>query len=71
MLALLLAKSAIAKPKQQFLRAATQNAQSQANAVLSSLNLSQKEVVSIQVNNASSPPPIIKVAWDVLSNETT
>ena len=70
MLALLLAKSAIAQPK-QFLCAATQNAQSQANAVLSSLNLSQKEVVSIQVNNASSPPPIIKVAGDVLSNETT
>lgn len=64
-------ESVIAKAQQQALRAATQNAQQQANAVLSSLNLSQKEVVSIQVNNASSPPPIFKVARDALSNETT
>jgi hypothetical protein len=54
--------SAIAAAQQQALRAATQNAQQQANAVLSTLNLSQKEVVSIQVNNASPPPPVFKVA---------
>ncbi len=64
--------SGIALAQQAALRAATQNAQQQANAVLSTLNLSQKEVVSIQVNNnASSPPPILKVARDAISNETT
>ena len=50
--------------QKQALQAATQDAQQQANAVLSSLNLKQKEVVSIQVNNASSPPPIFKTVQE-------
>lgn len=54
--------SAIAAAMQQALRAATQNARQQASAVLSSLNLTQKEVVSIQVNNASPPAPVFKAA---------
>jgi uncharacterized protein len=39
------------------LRKATQDAQAQANAVLSALNFTAKEIVSIQVNGASAPPP--------------
>lgn len=49
--------SAIAQAQQQALREATQDAQQQANTVLNVLNFTPKEVVSIQVNNASTPPP--------------
>lgn len=49
--------TAIATAQQQALREATQDAQQQANAVLSVLNLTPKEVVSIQVNGASPLPP--------------
>lgn len=55
-------KQAIAKAQQQALRAATQDAQQQANTVLDSLNLSPKEVLSIQVNNASPPQPPMPLA---------
>ncbi|GAX37074.1 SIMPL domain-containing protein [Nodularia sp. NIES-3585] len=48
---------AIASAQQQALRQATQNAQQQANAVFSTLGFQAKEVVSIQVNGASAPPP--------------
>jgi hypothetical protein len=48
---------AIATARQQALQAATKDAQQQANAVFDSLNLSQKEIVSIQVNSASPPQP--------------
>ncbi|MGL4617454.1 SIMPL domain-containing protein [Chroococcidiopsis sp.] len=48
---------AIAKARQQALQAATKDAQQQASAVFSSLNFSQKEIVSIQVNSASPPQP--------------
>jgi uncharacterized protein len=48
---------AIAKARQQALQAATKDAQQQADAVLNSLNLSQKEIVSIQVNSANPPQP--------------
>lgn len=56
--------SAITAAQKQALQAATQAAQQQANAVLSSLNLNQKEVVSIQVNNTTSPPPIFKTVQE-------
>lgn len=49
--------SAIAQAQQQALREATQDAQQQANTVLDVLNFTSKEVVSIQVNNAGTPPP--------------
>jgi uncharacterized protein len=48
---------AIAAAQKAALRKATQDAQAQANAVLSALNFSAKEIVSIQVNGASTPPP--------------
>lgn len=49
---------AIAAARQQALREATADAQSQANTVLSALDLGPQEVVSIQINGASAPIPI-------------
>ena len=48
---------AIAATQKTALREATQDAQSQADAVFSALNLSKGQIVSIQVNGASAPPP--------------
>jgi uncharacterized protein len=39
------------------LKEATQDAQEQADAVLSVLNLTRKEIVGIQLNGASAPVP--------------
>jgi uncharacterized protein len=63
---------AISSAQKTALRAATQDAQSQASAVLSSLGLSSKEIVSIQVNGAATPPPrplpyAAKVAQDSMA----
>jgi hypothetical protein len=49
--------SAITQAQQQALRKATQDAQTQADAVLSTLNFTQQGIVGIQVNAASPPPP--------------
>jgi uncharacterized protein len=51
-------ESAISTAQKQALRLATEDAQEQADAVLSVLNLSRKEVVSIQLNGSSTPPPV-------------
>ncbi|MBE9050480.1 SIMPL domain-containing protein [Nostocales cyanobacterium LEGE 11386] len=48
---------AIASAQKQALRQATQDARLQADAVFDVLGLQSKEVVSIQVNSASAPPP--------------
>lgn len=48
--------AAIETARQQAIRAAIQNAQTQAEAVLDTLNLTQQEIVSIQVDGASPPP---------------
>lgn len=48
---------AIAAAQKQALREATQDARQQADAVFSALGFKSKEIVSIQVNNASAPPP--------------
>ncbi|WP_414526473.1 SIMPL domain-containing protein [Nodularia chucula] len=48
---------AIAAAQKKALTQATQDAQQQGNAVLSSLGFQAQEVVSIQVNGASAPPP--------------
>ena len=47
----------VEQAQQQALQRATQEAQRQADAVLETLNLTKREIVSIQVNNASAPPP--------------
>jgi hypothetical protein len=47
---------AIATAQKQALGQATQDAQQQADAVLSTLNLTRKDIVSIQINGASPPP---------------
>lgn len=50
---------AIAAARQQALREATQDARQQADAVFSSLGFQAKEIVSIQVGGAATPPPPI------------
>ncbi|MBF2021716.1 MAG: SIMPL domain-containing protein [Hydrococcus sp. C42_A2020_068] len=49
--------NAIAAAQKQALRLATEDAQQQADTVLSALNLTRQEIVNIQVNGASTPPP--------------
>jgi uncharacterized protein YggE len=49
--------SAISSAQKVALKEATQDAQAQADAVLSVLNLTRKEVVSIQINGAFATPP--------------
>ncbi|PSB00879.1 SIMPL domain-containing protein [Merismopedia glauca] len=49
--------SAIAAAQKQALKEATQDAQEQADAVLSVLNLTRKDVIGIQINGASAPVP--------------
>jgi uncharacterized protein len=48
---------AIAQARQQALKEATQDAQQQAQAVFGALGFQPQEVVSIEVNGASAPPP--------------
>lgn len=50
--------SAIATAQKEALRQATQDAQQQADAVLSTLNLTRKDIVNIQINGATPPPPM-------------
>lgn len=50
--------NAISATQKQALQKATQDAQSQADAVLSVLNLTRKEIVNIEVNGATPPPPL-------------
>jgi uncharacterized protein len=54
------AESAIAQAQKQALKKATQDAQSQADAVLSALNFKRGEILSIQVNGASARPPVYR-----------
>lgn len=49
---------AIATAQKQALRQATQDAQQQADVVLSSLELTRKDIVNIQINSATPPPPM-------------
>ncbi|MBF2027818.1 MAG: SIMPL domain-containing protein [Oscillatoriales cyanobacterium C42_A2020_001] len=50
-------ESAIASAQKVALREATQDAQGQADAVLSVLGLTRREVVSIRIDGAFTPPP--------------
>ena len=51
-------ESAIEQAQKQALKKATQDAQAQADAVLNALNFKRGEILSIQVNGASAPPPV-------------
>ena len=50
-------ESAIASAQKIALREATQEAQAQADAVLDALGLTKREIINIQINGASAPPP--------------
>ena len=50
--------AAMATARQQAIREATQEAQAQADAALSALGLTRRDVVSIQVDGAPMPPPM-------------
>ncbi len=50
--------AAIATAQKQALREATDDAQAQADAVLDALNLSDKEIISIEINGARPPQPV-------------
>ncbi|MCL6752535.1 SIMPL domain-containing protein [Nostoc sp. CCCryo 231-06] len=64
---------AIAAAQKQALKEATQDAQQQADAVFSALGFKAKEVVSIQVNNASAPAPpmFLRAEAAKLANSST
>lgn len=49
---------AIATAQKQALQEATQDAQQQADAVLNALNLTRRDIVNIQINGATPPPPM-------------
>lgn len=53
---------AIATAQKQALRKATQDAQAQADAVFSALNLTRKEIVNVQINGAAPPTPVFREA---------
>ena len=52
--------AAINQAQQQALRLATQDAQRQADTVFSSLNLTRREIVNIQINGATPPPMLLQ-----------
>lgn len=54
--------AAIDQAQQQALRLATQDAQRQADTVLSALNLTRREIVNIQINGATQPPMLLQNA---------
>jgi len=51
-------EGSIATAQKQALREATQDAQQQADTVLTALQLTRRDVIGIQVNGASAPPPM-------------
>lgn len=55
--------TAIDQAQQQALRRATQDAQRQADTVLSSLNLTRREIVNIQINGATPPPMLLQAQF--------
>ena len=61
-------ESAIKQAQKQALKKATQDAQSQADEVLSALNFKRGEILSIQLNGASAPPPVYRQIEDRSAN---
>ncbi|HEY9669110.1 MAG TPA: SIMPL domain-containing protein [Coleofasciculaceae cyanobacterium] len=63
---------AIAAAQKQALREATQDAQQQADVVLSSLNLTRQDIVNIQIDGATPPPPMpVFAGMDVRESRLT
>ncbi|MBD1814528.1 SIMPL domain-containing protein [Microcoleus vaginatus DQ-U2] len=54
------AESAIESARKQAIKKATQDAQAQADAAFSALNLKRGDILGIQVNGASAPPPMYR-----------
>lgn len=67
------APEVISTARSQALREATLDAQTQAKAVLDTLNLSPKQVVKIQVNSTNTPPPrpVMMMKADAASQAST
>jgi uncharacterized protein len=66
------APEVISAARSQALREATLDAQTQAKAVLDTLNLSPKQVVKIQVNSTNTPPPRpMMMKADAMRQEST
>jgi uncharacterized protein len=61
--------NAIDQAQSQSIQKAAKDAQRQAQAILSSLGLQQKEIIGIQVNDAARPTPIY-TATDVSTRQT-
>ncbi|MGL6339898.1 MAG: SIMPL domain-containing protein [Waterburya sp.] len=61
---------AIATAQKQALQAAVKNAQAQAEAVLSTLNLSSQDIIKIQVNGASVPQPMPQLEAAALAKDS-
>ena len=59
----------IAEAQKESLRQASLDAQNQAQAVLSALNLTQQEIIGIQVNHAA--PPIMPIAFDTIDRRVS
>lgn len=62
--------NAIDTAQKQALQNAVKDAQLQAEAVLSTLNFSSQDVVSIQVNGASVPQPIQQIRSEALAKDS-
>jgi len=61
---------AIATAQKKALQAAVQNAQAQAEAVLSTLNFSSQDIIKIQVNGANMPQPIPQLEMAALAKDS-
>ena len=59
----------IAEAQKESLRQASLDTQNQAQAVLSALNLTQQEIIGIQVNHAA--PPIMPIAFDTIDRRVS
>lgn len=64
-------ESAIATAQKQALQAAVQNAKSQGDTVLSSLNFSSQEIVKIQINGANLPQPLPQLEATALAKNAS
>lgn len=57
-ISLVASESAIAQAQKEAIKEAAEDARKQADALLAALNLNQREIVSIQINDANPPLPL-------------